>query len=151
MSFIVNLMNNTQELNKISKSPTSVVSLKGTLRKETSIVDPVIEIEYSGTLTNCNYAYIPEFHRYYFITNIESVVTGIWRVYMHCDVLKTYANGILGTPALVSRNEKNYNLNLNDSCFRVESKPRYQVANFPNKFDGESYVLVMKGAQYTTS
>lgn len=150
MSFNITFMNNQEELNKITKRPSSVMTLTGHLREETDIVNPVINIEYDGTLTNVNYMWIPEFHRYYFITKIESVRTGLWRVYAHCDVLKTYAEGILGTPCVVARNEKQYNLMLNDSYFKVYANPRLQIANFPNKFSGYSYVLVMKGCQYVT-
>ena len=148
MSFSIELMNNQEELNKISKSPSSVMTLTGTLREETDIVDPQINVEYSGTLTNVNYMYISEFHRYYFITKIESIRTGLWRIYAHCDVLKTYSEAILGTPAVVARNENRYNIMLDDSMFKVQSNPRLQIAKFPNKFTGESYVLVMKGCQY---
>lgn len=147
MSFTVQLMNNQEELNKINKNPSTVLSVDGTLREETSLIDPVILIEYNGTLTSVNYAYIAEFHRYYFITQVESVRTGLWRVYMHCDVLKTYAQGILGCQCVVARNENKYNLLLNDAYFKVYSNPRVQVLNFPSKFSGETYVLVMKGCQ----
>lgn len=151
MAFDIVMMNNQEELNKISKTPSTVMTLTGTLRDETDIVDPVIIIEYAGTLTNCNYMYISEFNRYYFITKIESVRTNLWRVYAHCDVLKTYAQAILGTPAVVARSETRYNLMLNDSFFKVYSNPRLQIANFPNKFSGYSYVLVMNGCQYSSS
>ena len=57
MSFSIDLMNNQEELNKISKSPTTVMTLTGTLREETDLVNPQINIEYSGTLTNTNYMY----------------------------------------------------------------------------------------------
>lgn len=150
MSFSIVLMNNQQELNKISKSPATVMTLTGTLREETDIVDPQINIEYSGTLTNTNYMYIAEFHRYYFITKIESVRTGLWRIYGHCDVLKTYSQAILGTTCVVARSENLYNLYLNDSAFKVYSNPRLQIAKFPNKFSGESYILAIKGAQAVT-
>lgn len=150
MSFNITFMNNQEELNKISKRPAAVMTLTGHLREETDIVNPVINIEYSGTLTNVNYMWIPEFNRYYFITEIESIRTGLWRVYGHCDVLKTYSEAILGTPCVVARNESEYNLMLNDSYFKVYANPRLQVVNFPNKFSGYSYVLVMKGCQYVT-
>lgn len=146
--FDIVLMNNQEELNKISKTPVSVLTLTGTLREETDIVNPQINIEYSGTLTNVNYMYIAEFNRYYFITKIESVRTGLWRIYAHCDVLKTYSQAILGTKCVVARNENRYNLYLNDSYFKVQSNPRLQVINFPQTFSGFSYVLVMKGCQY---
>lgn len=147
MSFSIELMNNQQELNRISKTPSTVRTLTGTLRDESSIVDPVITVEFNGTLTDVNYMHISEFHRYYFITNIESVRTGVWRIYAHCDVLKTYANGILGCTGVIARQEKEWNLYLNDSSFKVNCDPRLQVINFPNKFTGEDYVLVMNGAQ----
>lgn len=148
--FNIDLMNNHEELNKISKSPTTVMTLTGTLREETDLVNPQINIEYNGTLTNVNYMYIAEFNRYYFITKIESVRTGLWRIYAHCDVLKTYSEGILGTKCVVARNEERYNLYLNDSFFKVYSNPRLQVINFPQTFSGYSYVLVMKGCEYVT-
>lgn len=147
--FDIVLMNNTEELNKITKSPVTVRTLTGTLREETDIVDPQILIQFDGTLTDCNYMYIQALSRYYFITKIESVRTNLWRIYAHCDVLKTYSTGILNTKAVVARSENRYNLFLNDSMYKATSNPRLQIANFPQKFTGESYVLIMNGAQYT--
>lgn len=151
MSFNIVLMNNQEELNKISKSPTTVMTLTGTLRDEADLVNPVILVEYDGTLTNCNYMRIETFNRYYFITKIESVRTGLWRIYGHCDVLKTYSEAILNTECVVARSESKYNLLLNDAMFKVYSNPRLQLANFPNKFTGECFVLVMNGCQISDS
>lgn len=147
MSFSIELMNNQQELNKISKTPASVMTLTGTLREQTDIVDLQINVEYNGTLTNVNYMYIAEFHRYYFITKIESVRTGLWRIYAHCDVLKTYSEAILGTEAVIARSESDWNLMLNDSMFKVYSNPRFSIAKFSGSFNGTSYILVMNGTQ----
>lgn len=149
MAFTISLRNNQEELNKINKNPAPVMSLQGTLRDGTSIVDPSILVQYDGALTGVNYAYIETLHRYYFITNIESVGNKLWLIHMHCDVLKTYAQGILNCTGVIARQENDWNLFLNDSAFKVYSNPRIQVANFPNKFTGEDFVLVMKGAQYT--
>ena len=150
MAFNVVLMNNQEELNKISKNPVTVETVSGVLRDECDIVDPVIEIQYAGTLSNVNYARVEELHRWYFINKIESVRNGLWRIYCHCDVLKTYSEAILGTECVVARSQNKYNLFLNDSAFKVYANPRLQVINFPNKFTGESYILVMKGAQAVT-
>lgn len=150
MSFNVVLMNNQEELNKISKSPVTVETVSGVLRDECDIVDPVIEIQYAGTLSNVNYARVEELHRWYFINKIESVRNGLWRIYCHCDVLKTYSEAILGTECVIARSQNKYNLFLNDSAFKVYANPRLQVINFPQKFTGESYILVMKGAQAVT-
>lgn len=150
MAFDIVLMNNQEELNKITKSPVTVRTLTGTLREQTDLVNPQINVEFNGTLTDVNYMYIAEFHRYYFITKIESVRTNLWRIYAHCDVLKTYSEGILGTEAVVARNENSFNLLLNDSFFKVYANPRLQISRFSGKFTGDSYVLAMKGCQYVT-
>ena len=147
--FEIQLMNNTEELNKITKNPTLVQSLYGFLRDATNIIDPEIMIEFEGAFVTCNYMYIPVFNRYYFITDIESVRTNLWKISAHCDVLKTYSEGLLNTEAVIARNEGLYNLYLNDDMFKVYTNPRLQIAKFPNKFTGESYVLVMNGAKYT--
>lgn len=148
--FDIHFMNNQEELNKISKNPALVMTLSGTLREETDIINPQINIEYDGALVNVNYMWIPTFNRYYFITKIESIRNKLWRVYGHCDVLKTYSEGILGTTAVVARSESRFNLYLNDSAFKAYSNPRLQIAKFPNKFTGEDYVLIMKGTQAVT-
>lgn len=147
MSFVVNLMYNHDPHNKISKSPSSVISLTGTLKEETSIVDPEILIEYAGTLTSCNYAYIPEFLRYYFIKDIENYRNNLWRVKMHCDVLKTFSEGILGSPCIVKRSSSDFNMMLNDPYFKTQQNPLIMTQTFPNGFDVSqaSYVLALIG------
>ena len=74
MSFTIELMNNQEELNKITKSPTLVRSLSGNLRDEADIVDPEILIEFNGTLVDCNYMHIPQLNRWYFITKMKIVI-----------------------------------------------------------------------------
>ena len=148
MAFDITLMNNTDELNKINKTPATVMTLTGTLRDQTDIIDPEIMIEYDGVLTNVNYMYIQVFNRYYFIQKIESVRNKLWKITAHCDVLKTYAEGILNTECVVARSETRYNMLLNDSMYKVTANPRLQIAKFPQKFEGESYVLIMSGANY---
>lgn len=135
MSFVINMMRNDDPYNKISKNPVSIRQLTGELKDEASIVDPVILIEHRGTLTDCNYAYIPEFQRYYYITNITAVRTNLWRVSMHCDVLKTFSEGILGSPCIVARSSNKFNMLLNDTDYKVFQNPWVLIQNFPNGFD----------------
>lgn len=147
MSFIVDLMYNGDEYNKIDKSPVSRLALEGTLKEETSIVDPVILIEYDGTLNNVNYAHISEFNRWYFITDITSVRSGLWRVAMHCDVLKTYSEAILGSSGVIARQENAYNLYLNDKSFKAYQYSNIVTKVFPNGFTTQAFVLAMMGSQ----
>ena len=92
----ITLYTNESEKNKLEKTLDHPILLEGTLRDESSIINPIILIssEKEDIPYMYNYAYIPAFGRYYFITDIESVRTGIWRVSMHVDVLMSYKEQI---------------------------------------------------------
>lgn len=144
MSFDIVLYNNQDPLNKITKNPTAVSTLTGTLKAQTDIVNPVIIVE-ASSVPVVNYARIELFRRWYFITDIQSVRNGLWEIHMRCDVLKTYAEGILACKAIVSRQEKIYNLYIDDTAFMVEQESSYARYNFPNSFPGPSMILLTNG------
>lgn len=143
----IELYTNISDKVVVDKNITKIGSdVTGTLREDCSIVDPVIKFEGTvGTnLTSCNYAYIKEFGRYYYITNI--VCTGkLFECHMHVDVLKTYAAGIRSNSAVVSRQENAYNLYLQDGVFKTYSQPHIQVAQFPNGFTDFEFIFSVAG------
>ena len=147
MSFTVSFAFNRAPYNQISKPFSSALDVSGDLREETSIVDPEILIQYAGVLTAYNYAYISAFQRYYFIRNIESFRTSLWKVSMHCDVLKTFSQGILGSPAIIRRSSNNFNMYLDDPHYKCEVRPMVMTKTFPSGFDTStaSYVLALVG------
>ena len=151
MSFTINFMYNNEPMNKISKSPQSLFSLTGTLKDETSIVDPEILVEYSNPIT-ANYAYIQQFSRYYYIRDITSVRTGLWRVRMHTDVLKTFSQGILGSPAIFKKSSSNYNLYINDPDYKCQQNDVIVTKEFPSGFNLEAsrFVLTLFGDRTQT-
>lgn len=146
MSFSIVLMNNSEPYNKINKSPTTVDTYTGTLVDESSIIDPVILVE-SATLPGGNYAYIEEFGRYFFVRNVESYRSGLWRLTLHVDVLKTYASGILSSPVIAARSSSNFNMMLNDDHYYCQENPHIFTKVFPSGFDTSvaSYVLCLIG------
>lgn len=140
------LYRNMSEVNKVNKNITELTQLTGTLKEESSIIDPVILVAgIDNYLANANFAYIPEFHRYYFITNIESVRTNLWRITMHVDVLYTYKEYIWPNYAIIQRNEIEYDLKLNDGLFKTQQNPRIQQLNFPGGFTRTDFVLAIAG------
>lgn len=141
------LYTNTSDRNHLDKVITQQGSdISGTLRDDCSIVDPVITIQsITGfSLASCNYAYITEFGRYYYITNI--VCTGkLYELHMHCDVLMSFKSQIRGNSAVIARNESSYNLYLADGVFKTYANPHYQIKKFPSGFSGFHYVLTISG------
>lgn len=110
----ITLYNNSSPKIQIGKSLTVVKSMTGELREECDMINPSILIENAGVIS-ANYAYIPEFGRYYFITKITSVRNNMWRIDMHVDVRETYKNQIRENRAVVARSSGYYNLYLPDN------------------------------------
>lgn len=140
------LYQNISEYNAVNKSINELTKLTGTLREESSIIDPVITIsDIDNYVGSMNYAYIPEFNRYYFITNIESVRSNLWRVSFHVDVLYTYRKQIKSNSAIIERNENKYDLKLNDGLFKTQQNPRIAQFPFPSGFNTWNFVLAIAG------
>ena len=146
MSFTIKFMYNNEPMNKISKTPQEVFDLTGDLKEESSIVNPVILVEHSNPI-NANYAYIAEFNRYYYIKDIESVRSGLWRISMHTDVLKTFSEGILNSPCIVAKSSSRYNMYLNDSDYKCLQDDIVMTKAFPTGFNlaNSMYVAAILG------
>lgn len=142
------LYSNTSDNNVVSKSITQLKSMTGTLREACSITDPVIKVEglTASQLKSANYAYISDFGRYYFITNIICVGL-LYEIHMHVDVLMSYASGIRSQTAVISRqqNKNLYNLYLQDGVFKTYANPNYQIKQFPNGFDTQQFIFCVAG------
>lgn len=134
-----------QENNVINKNLELLETIQGDLREESSIMTPVVMIE-SITTPAANYAMISEWNRYYYINNIISERTGLWRLEMSIDVLKTYASEILANKAVIRRQQTNWNIYLDDPNFKVYNNKLIQTKLFPNGFNNEpDFILVVAG------
>lgn len=79
-------------------------------------LNPVIILDSSKVdLVDCNYMYIPEFGRYYFITSITGGRAAQKTLYAHVDVLMTYDQDIRNCPIIAARSTNIANMYLTDS------------------------------------
>ena len=140
--FNITLGTSRDENNKIKKTFDTNNDYSGTLREECSILTPSFIISTADDITQFNYAYIPEFKRYYFITDITSVREGVWRITLRCDVLMSYADSILNMSGIVLRQEEAYNLYIPDSM--PEYADSYVITKkFPNSFSNTNFSYVL--------
>lgn len=69
-----------------------------TLKSDTSVVHPTVIIDFADQQDPephiFNYAYIPEFNRYYFVGDIKALRGVIWEYSLKCDILGTYRDTI---------------------------------------------------------
>jgi hypothetical protein len=62
---------------------------------------------------------------------------------MHCDVLKTFSEGILGSPCIIRRSSSAYNMYLEDPYTRVYQNPIVGFKRFPHGFNLDESQFVM--------
>lgn len=146
----INLYINTSDNYVVSKNISMQASLQGcVLKDDTSVENPVILVRNTGNISEYNYMYIPDFHRYYYIEEIVSVQNGLWELHGHVDVLQTYGNAIKGLTATCKRQENLFNMYLDDPEFKTYNKSSIVTKLFSGGSTplskSMSYVLVVAG------
>lgn len=146
MSFNIVAYTNNSEKNRVDKDLTLVGTFTGTMRQETSIIDPVFIVAADlSDYVDCNYIDVADFGRKYFVNDIRSVRSGLIELTCHVDVLSTYATQIRANKAIVRRQENRWNLYLNDGSFRVYQNPIVLTKAFPSGFTTQEFVLAVAG------
>lgn len=147
MSFDIVLMRSNSEKNRLTKDTETIMTVSGFLREGTSIIDPVIKIECDILdVVGCNYLSIPIFGRKYFVNDIRSIRNRLFEFSCHVDVLSTYADAIRENTGIVKRQEKEWNLYLNDGTFKVYQNPNVLTRAFPSGFTTQEFVLAVAGS-----
>lgn len=144
---VIDLYINSSENNRVNKVLSNKFEMSGTLRGETNVINPEILIEHTNP-TGFNYAYIPEFNRYYFINEFTAVRNGLWRVRLAVDVLETYKMQIKQMSAIIDKqqNKGNSNIYLNDGSYVIDSRSYNTILNFSGGFnDAGKFILITAG------
>jgi hypothetical protein len=120
-------------MNQITKSFSNSATVEGTLKAPADAVRPVALIETDNGI-NRNYAQIPIFGRYYFVTRITAIQHNLYEVEFRVDVLHTYGYWIKQLECIAERSSDRYNLYLEDSEMITRSKSATQTKVFPAGF-----------------
>lgn len=99
-------------------------------------------------LKNCNYAYIPEYKRYYYVEPPTIGNNHNYYLQLHEDYLMSFAGSIKALPCIIDRVEDSSlaNLNYNDGSFVNQEGCFLEVDVFNNGFSETPYnVLIVAG------
>lgn len=142
----ITLCVNNSEKNKLGKSLSNLNVFSGSLKDETSVINPVVMMELENP-TGFNYAYIPEFGRYYFIDDMVSVRTGLWKISMKVDVLESFKNDIRETPVILSDSaDTGKELYLSGRVWKSKVKELTDIVNFSSGLsDNGHFILITAG------
>lgn len=138
----IELYHNSSDNNVIHKSLSGKLELTGTLRDSTDIRKPQILVELDDG--SYNYAYIPEFSRYYYITDWTHVRNHAMIATMSSDVLMSFPVGNL-TGILESSEDKG-NLYLPSPVFSSLVKDKTRILRFGHGLSNTgNYILITAG------
>ena len=159
MSCTIKLYNNSSDINVVSKYLTQISeNITGVFKETTSILRPTIKIKFptiesesetvsaAGViLSTCNYFYVEEFARYYFMDDIKVITNDIFEISGHVDVLQTYGPQIKACSGIIARQENDWNLYLDDGSFKTYNNPWFKIETFDSGFDALHFVLAVAG------
>ena len=129
----INFYRTTDENNVVYKTLTNELAFQNCVLKEkSSVITPNIFVNTNTDICVYNYCYIPEFKRYYYITDIVSVNNNYWQISLKVDVLMSYKEEFSKIKGIMLRSEKKFNTYINDEKFKVLNYNRIQTKKFPN-------------------
>lgn len=142
----ITLYQTKSDRKRVSKDLTLLTTLNNARLYDTfNVLHPRLKIsrETFDAIKSCNYAYIPDFGRYYFVKyEIDSNF-----VLLDCevDVRTSYKEGIRGLTCTVTRNENLKNGYLHDSNYSVYAYEQVVCKMFPNAINQDSIILMTVG------
>lgn len=144
----VQLFNNSSAHNVVHKSKTLLRTIQGELKESCFLEKITMNVSYFSDYYRCNYAWIPEFHRYYYVT-VDLIEGNQVRLIMKSDALSSFYDGYKNSKVIARRSSSNCNPNIVDTASPFKPQPtiitRRTSFEFTPSSTGYCYVLAMGG------
>ena len=147
---IINLYTLNKRENSTLRPSGSGHSFECYLKAPTSIIDPVIVIDFGDAADPqahyFNYAYIPDYSRYYFISDIRSVGK-LWEFSLSTDILATYKDTIGAANAYIQRSSHSFNGDIMDTTypikadFTIDKRSSVTIGDITRKASPWTYII----------
>lgn len=127
--YILNYGKNHKSIEQPNLTGVTSVSMK--LKAPSNILNPVFEMQITpsnqASWVNANYAYVPDFKRYYYITN-TTLNGNLVILSMTVDVLASWKTAITGSTQYVLRSSSNYDGTIKDTKYPLKAvNPNYSI------------------------
>lgn len=144
----ITLYNNASAPNVVHKRKTTLGTLNGVLKEDVNREKVVVHIPYQSYYASINYAYIPEFKRYYFVT-VDNLKGLRLKLTMTSDGLSSFWNNYNGSQCIAKRSSSSFNTDIPDTLVHFKSQPKFIRRKSSSKFtpsgNGGCYVLTIGG------
>lgn len=140
----ITLYVNNSDNNVMSKNIIETEKINVNLKGSCTLLNPVLTIKAVdiSKVTTCNYCYIPQFGRYYYIGNIKMNSGGIADIECSVDVLMSFRDSILNCNAILQRHESIFNAYLTDNEFLVNNQTQFTYKMFPSGLETQQMYFV---------
>lgn len=105
---------------------------------------PSIEVVYDSSLMGCNYMYIADFNRYYYIGSIDLVTGNKLILNGNVDLLMSNASDIMNSRGLISRGS-NGNKYIADPLAKQTERTTFQYRTLGTCFQPSVTYCIVKG------
>ena len=128
---------------RVVKTLSSGTTIFASVKDICDLHDPVLRLVHDASHMSFNYAYIPDFGRYYFVDPPE--IDGKEDIfYLHVDVLMSFANDIKASKGTATRSNF-YNRNIPDSMALELPQDHVQYRKLSEALTGETYIAIIGG------
>ena len=147
MPFTVNFFTFSKRENSTKRPPDTGLSLDCTLKDDCGILSPIIRVNKMSLSSPplYNYAYIPVFARYYFVTE-WTWSEGLWNASLQVDALASWKSYIGSSEQYILRSSYEKDENILDTFYptkggKVQVPSVYLVDYFTSFFSSGRYVV----------
>lgn len=136
---VIELYRNTSPNNALHKVLNLVTIQDCALKDMSSFITLSIDLKYNQII-DFNYVYIPEFQRYYFINDIETLRNNVYRINLQIDVLTSYKDTILNSNLHITKGTSDLPIdkNITSTLNKKVSKHDFDIA-----FNKDGTILVI--------
>lgn len=121
---LISLYKTKDSNNTLNKTMTDKLDFNIKFKETANILSPRIRIRSDVSLIGYNYGFIPEFERFYFITDIDIMNDGIFSLSLRCDVIESFKSDLLECTGLVTKktdgrgylNVPDYDIDVRKEC-----------------------------------
>lgn len=134
MAFTVNFYNFSKRENSTYRPGGSGASYSCVLKEASSIANPSIIVDMgTGDDPSWNYAYIPQFNRYYYVSDWTWIQNRLWMANLTTDLLATFRDQIGNSDLYVLRSSAASDGSIIDNYYpaRTEAQVSVQHLNLP--------------------
>lgn len=130
----------TKKENSTARPQSGGFSVAGILNENTSIISPSLSIKFGVDITGYNYAYIPDFKRFYKIVS-WGYALGLWRCDLYVDALASYKPQIGAMNNYILRSASESNGNIIDGLYPTTPQTGILESSADSVFNANQFII----------